>query len=154
LPASFARSGGIWLCVGDRPERVLAGDLAVDELEQVATAHLDALARHLRAAECPLGYSAVTPDPVAIVAVVEVRDAVEPRLEPFTDLRQAHHPPPPSGRRTAWHVEDAILAEAGHDRVEIAGVERVEEGLEQRVPVCVPAMSVTRAVERAPGRSG
>jgi hypothetical protein len=34
--------------------------------------------------------------------------------------------------RARGHVEDAILGEEGHNRVDVVGVERVEEGLEDR----------------------
>ena len=82
-------------------------------------------------AERPLGHGAVAADPVAVVAVVDVGNAVEPRLDPLPDLLPAHQPPT-SRSGPAWHVHDAILGEEGHDRVDVVGVERVEEGLKHR----------------------
>src|SRR6187397_368470 len=94
----------------DLPERVLAADPAVGELEEVAAADLDGLSRALGAADRPLRYPAVTAGPVAVVAVVDVGDPVEPRLDPLPDLVGADQPAP-SRRRSARHVEDAVLGE-------------------------------------------
>src|SRR3954454_15593256 len=69
--------------VDDLPEGVLTADLAVAELEDVAPADLDVLPRQLGPADRPLRYPAVTACPVAVVAVLDVRDPVEPRLDPF-----------------------------------------------------------------------
>src|SRR5262249_54485344 len=98
---------------------------------QVAPAHLDALARVLRPADRPLRDAAIAAQEVAIVPVLDVRDAVEARLDPLPDLLLAHEPPA-AGSGPARHVQDAVLAEEGHDRVDVVGVERVEEGFEDR----------------------
>src|SRR5688572_20294685 len=69
--------GGAGSSVDDLPERVLAADPAAGELEQVAPAHLDRLARRLGPADRPLGSAAVAACPVAIMLVADVRDPVE-----------------------------------------------------------------------------
>jgi hypothetical protein len=68
---------------------------------------------------------------VALVVVDDVGDPVEPRPEPGADLLLADQPLP-AGRRPARGVEHAVLGEEGHDRVEVVGVERVEQGVERR----------------------
>jgi hypothetical protein len=72
--------------VDDLPERILPADLAVDELEQVAAAHLNGFACSPPAPKRPFGDGAVTTQPVVVVAVVDVRNAVEPGLDPFSNL--------------------------------------------------------------------
>ncbi len=109
--------------VDDLPERILAADSAVDELEKITPSDFDGLAGQLRAAEGPLRHGAITADPVAAVAVVDVRNAVEPRLDPCPHLLAAHQPPA-SRRWPARHVENTILGKEGHDCVDIVGVER------------------------------
>jgi hypothetical protein len=86
--------------VDDLPEGILAADLPVDELEQVASAHLNGLACPLRPAKRPLRDAAVTADPVGVVAVVDVRNPVEPGLDPFPNLRlpTSRRPPGPGPR--------------------------------------------------------
>src|SRR5215207_9347467 len=96
--------------VDDLPERVLAADLAVCELEQVAPAHLDGLSRDPGAADRPLRHTAVTACPVAVVAVADVRNPVEPRLDPFPNLLPADHALS-SRRRPARRVEAAVFGD-------------------------------------------
>src|SRR3954463_9348340 len=108
----------------DLPEGVLAADLAVTELEQIAPAYLDGLACDLRAADRPLRDSLIAADPVAIVAVPDVRDPLESGLDSRSNLVLAHQPPP-ARCRPAGHVKYAVLGEEGHDRVDVVGVERV-----------------------------
>src|SRR4051794_27994791 len=91
--------------VDDLPERVLPADLAVGELEEVTSADVDVLARHLCPADRPLRDAAVTAGPVAVVAVVDVGDAVEPRLDPCADRLPAGQTTA-SGRGSTGHVQD------------------------------------------------
>src|SRR4029079_2851191 len=113
------------------PEGVLAADLVAVELEQVAAAHLDGLTVQLSAANRPLGYAAVTARPVALVAVADVRDPIEPRLDPFSDLLLTDQVAP-SGRRPAGRVQDTIFSEERHDSVDIVSVECLEKRLQRR----------------------
>src|SRR4051812_2110611 len=108
------RAAGAPRSLHDLPERVLPADPAAGELEEVAPADLDRLAGPLRAADRPLRDAAVPADPVAVVAVVDIGDAVEARLDPRPDLI-ATHQPPPSRPGPARHVEHAVLGEEGHD---------------------------------------
>ena len=89
--------------VDDLPEGILPSDLPVRELEQVTPAHLDGLARSLSPANRPLGDAAVTAEPVGVVAVVDVRNPVEPGLNPLPNLLLAHQAPP-SRSGPARHV--------------------------------------------------
>src|SRR4051812_27493429 len=148
------------LSLDDLPEGVLAADLAVGELEEVAPAHLDVLPGQLSAADRPLRDPAVTARPVALVAVLDVRDPVEPRLDPFAHLLLADQAAP-SRRGTARHVEHAVLAEERHHLVDVVGVEGVEErlqswrrhvgaGHEARLPGCQARASRTDPRSRNP----
>jgi hypothetical protein len=71
-------------------------------LPSLAPADLDGLPCSLRATERPLGHGAVTADPVAVVAVVDVGNAVEPRLDPFPDLLPAYQPKKDMIASTSW----------------------------------------------------
>jgi hypothetical protein len=68
-----------------------------------------------------------------VVAVLDVRDAVEPRLEALPDLLLADQSVP-ARRRPARRVEHAVVGEERHDRVDVVGVERVEQCLQWRRP--------------------
>jgi hypothetical protein len=59
------------------PERILARNLAIDELEQIDTPHSERRERHWGARECPFRDSEITTDPMRILAIVHVRDAFE-----------------------------------------------------------------------------
>src|SRR4051812_9728556 len=110
-PSSDQPRGALWAghpSFQDLPEGVLAADPPVDELEQVTPAHLDAFPGSLGAAERPLGDAAVTTGPMPVVAVVDVRDTLEPRCDPSPDLLLAHHLLP-SRRRPARQLKDAVL---------------------------------------------
>ena len=84
----------------------------------------------LRAADRPLRYAAVAGGPMAVVAVVDVGDPVEARLDSSRTCCLPIRRGP--RRRPARHVEDTVLGEERHDRVDVVGVERVEERLQRR----------------------
>src|SRR5215213_10528538 len=117
--------------VDDLPEGVLPADLAVGELKEVAPADLDALPRRLGAADRPLRYAAVTAGPMAIIAVVNIGDPIEPGLDARPNLLFADETTPAWGG-SAWHVQDAVLGEERHHRVDVVGVERVKKRLQRR----------------------
>src|SRR3954470_23427962 len=111
--------------VDDLPVGVLAADLTIGELEQVAPAHFDRLTCRFGPTDRPLGHPAITARPVTVLAVLDVRDPVESRLKSPSDLLLADQSV--SARR--WptrRVEQAVLSEERHDRVEVMGVECVE----------------------------
>jgi hypothetical protein len=61
---------------------------------------------------------------------VDVRDPVEPRLESLPDLLLADESVA-ARSRPARRIEDTIVGEQGHDRVDVVGVERVQQRFEQ-----------------------
>src|SRR4051812_15763111 len=77
------------------PVGVLADDLAVPELEQVAAAHLDALAVRAGAGQEPLGAAAIAGEPVPGVAVADVGDAGEAARESLAHALAALQPSSP-----------------------------------------------------------
>src|ERR1700754_2521764 len=105
------------LPLDDLPVRVLANDLAVRELEQVAAADLDPLAVRARAGQEPLRAAAVAGEPVARVAVVDVRDAGEAAGETLTHALPPFEPAAPR-LRPARHLEHALVGEEAHHRVD------------------------------------
>ena len=61
---------------------------------------------------------------------MDVGDPVEARLDPLANLLLALEPP--ASRPRPRHLHDAVLGEEGHDRVDVVGVERVQERFEHR----------------------
>jgi hypothetical protein len=85
----------------------------------------------LRAADRPFGNGAITARPVAVVAVVDVRNPVEPRLNPLPDLcLPTSRSPPGAGPRGMSRTQSSVKKR--HDRVDIMRVERVQKRLQRR----------------------
>ena len=68
---------------------------------------------------------------MAVVAVVDVGDAGEPRGETLAHLLTSLEPPTPR-LGPARQLENAVVGEEAHDRVEVVRVEGVEHLLERR----------------------
>src|SRR5207249_20603 len=97
-----------------------------------------------RPADRPLGDPAVAADEVIVGPVVHVRNPLEPGGEPPPNLLLADEAAPPRVR-AAWGVEDAVIGERGHDRVEVVSVESGEH-----IPKNVQPLALT--THRAPPR--
>ena len=86
---------------------------------------------------------------MARVAVVHVRDPTEARRHALTHLRTADEACPPR-LRAARRLEDAVVGEERHDRVEVVTIERgghlLEDG-ESR-PLVGHASALRRAARR------
>ena len=78
-----------------------------------------------RAADRPLRDAAVAASEVVVVSVVDVRDAFEACRQPASHLLLADEATTPA-IGSARGLEDAVLGEVGHDRVEVVLVERHE----------------------------
>src|SRR5688572_5616417 len=114
----------------DLPERILARDLAIGELEQVHAAHFEPLPRDRRARERPFRDTEVAAGPVLVLPVMHVRNSLEALGQPCSDLLLPDVPIAPwSG--TARHVEHTIVCEIAHDGVQIVTIECIQESLQK-----------------------
>jgi hypothetical protein len=112
----------------DLPEAVLALDQPVGVASpDVAAAHLHCDSVDGRACDRPLRHPTCPAGEVVVVAVVDVRNALEARCEAPAYLFLADETAAPAVN-SAWRLEDAPLSKVGmgHDRVEVVPVERVE----------------------------
>src|ERR671925_1178734 len=132
-PARHGNQSGL----ADLPEAVLADDLlVVPERPQIAAPHVDSLAGYRRARDRPLRYAAVPGGEVVVVSVGDVRNALEARGKPAPDLVLPDEPAAPAVRSPRG-LEDTILAEVLHDRVEVVSVEGAEHLLKDFDPAIV-----------------
>jgi hypothetical protein len=90
---------------------------------QIAATHGDTLAEHSRPADRPLGHAAVHASEVIVISVADIRNALEARRKPATDLVL---PDELAQGSDPGRLEDTVLGEVGHDRIEAVSVERVE----------------------------
>ena len=117
------------LALDDLPVRVLPHDLASAELPVVAPTDPQPPSFGGRAGEQPFRDTEVSLHPVTILAVMDVREPREARRQGVPDGRSPGEPCAPR----VWsprHVERAVVGEERHDRVEIVGVEGVEDRLQ------------------------
>src|SRR5712691_32218 len=69
--------------------------------------------------------------PVMVLSVVHIREAGETCRKAFADRRLADVPPAPR-IWSARHLEDTVVGEVAHDRVQIVLIERGEEFFQSR----------------------
>ena len=125
----------------DLPEAVLASDAAiVSEGPEIAAAHVDLLTVDRGSSDRPLGNGATSAGEVVAVVVAHVRDALESRHEPAAHLVLADESSPPR-LPSARRLEDAIIGEVRHDRIEVVTVESVHD-LVQCLQVLVAHLSI------------
>src|SRR5919109_5395083 len=89
-----------------------------------------------RARDRPLRHAAVPAGEVVVVSVGDVRNALEARGKPAPDLVLPDEPAAPAARSPRG-LEDTILAEVLHDRVEVVSVEGAEHLLKDFDPAIV-----------------
>ena len=117
-------------------------------IRKIAALDPDFLSRQGSAGKQPLGDTAVARNEMQVIAVVHIGQTREPGSQALAHLLLAEEAA--SARfGPARHVENAVLAEELHDRIELMCIEAVEERLRvSAVTSLEPAISKSPAATR------
>src|SRR5713101_26669 len=110
------------------PIRILPNRLAVAKLVVITSTNFDSDPTGRCARQQPLRNNHVSTDPMAVLTIVDIRETLEARRQPLSHGSLAHKALSPRIWPTR-QVQRTIIRKELHDRVQILGIEGIEDRL-------------------------
>src|SRR5712692_8082832 len=110
------------------PIRILPNRLAVAKLVVITSTNFDSDPTGRCARQQPLRNNHVSTDPMAVLTIVDIRETLEARRQPLSHGSLAHKALAPRIWPTR-QVQRTIVRKELHDRVQIVGIEGIEDRL-------------------------